>query len=45
MTLVYKLGLERNELGVACAGSMLLLIATVVLTVLVQLARRRGERR
>jgi multiple sugar transport system permease protein len=41
MTLVYKLGLERNELGVACAGSMLLLVATVVLTLIVQRLRRR----
>ena len=32
MTLIYKLGLERNELGVAAAGSMVLLGATVVLT-------------
>jgi multiple sugar transport system permease protein len=41
MTLVYKLGLERNELGIASAGSMLLLVATVVLTLAAQLARRR----
>ncbi|MFJ4091467.1 carbohydrate ABC transporter permease [Kitasatospora sp. NPDC089913] len=46
MTLVYKLGLERNELGVAAAGSMVLLGATVVLTLALR-ARRgdpRGER-
>jgi multiple sugar transport system permease protein len=41
MTLVYKLGLERNELGVASAGSVLLLLATVVLTVAVRASRRR----
>ena len=45
MTLVYKLGLERNELGIASAGSVLLLLATVVLTVAVQTARRRGAAR
>ena len=42
MTLVYKLGLERNELGIASAGSMLLLVATIVLTLLAQ-AWRRGR--
>ena len=45
MTLVYKLGLERNELGIASAGSMLLLVATIVLTLLVQLLRRRGDQK
>jgi len=45
MTLVYKLGLERNELGIASAGSVLLLLATVVLTVAVQSSRRRGAAR
>ncbi|GGM02835.1 carbohydrate ABC transporter permease [Dactylosporangium sucinum] len=45
MTLIYKLGLERNELGVAAAGSVVLLLATVVLTLAVQYARsRRAER-
>lgn len=44
MTLIYKLGLERNELGIAAAGSMVLLGATVVLTLVVQGARRRGAR-
>jgi multiple sugar transport system permease protein len=43
MTLVYKLGLERNELGVASAGAMLLLVATVALTLVAQYARRRRE--
>jgi multiple sugar transport system permease protein len=43
MTLIYKLGLERSgELGVASAGSVVLLLATAVLTVLVQVMRRRG---
>lgn len=41
MTLIYKLGLERNELGVAAAGSMVLLAATVALTLTVQALRRR----
>jgi multiple sugar transport system permease protein len=45
MTLVYKLGLERNELGIASAGSMLLLVATIVLTLLAMFARRRGAHR
>ena len=44
MTLIYKLGLERNELGIAAAGSMVLLGATVVLTVTVQALRRREAR-
>jgi multiple sugar transport system permease protein len=43
MTLIYKTGLERNELGFASAGSMLLLGATVVLTLIVQAFRRRGS--
>ncbi|MGH2602590.1 MAG: carbohydrate ABC transporter permease [Dehalococcoidia bacterium] len=45
MTLTYKLGLERNELGVAAAGSMVLLAATVALTLAVQAARRSREAR
>jgi len=45
MTLIYKLGLERNELGVAAAGSVVLLLATVVLTLAVQYARSRREAR
>ncbi|GAA4459727.1 carbohydrate ABC transporter permease [Phytohabitans houttuyneae] len=45
MTLIYKLGLERNELGVAAAGSVVLLLATVVLTLAVQYGRaRRADR-
>jgi len=43
MTLVYKLGLERNELGVASAGAMVLLAATVALTLLAR-GRRRPVR-
>ncbi|SDI20333.1 carbohydrate ABC transporter membrane protein 1, CUT1 family [Actinokineospora alba] len=42
MTLVYKLGLERSELGVAAAGSVVLLVATVILTVAVQVWRARS---
>lgn len=43
MTLIYKLGLQRGELGVAAAGSVVLFLATVALTVAVRLMRRRGE--
>ncbi|MEV4416723.1 sugar ABC transporter permease [Catellatospora sp. NPDC049609] len=45
MTLIYKLGLERGELGIAAAGSMLLLAATVLLTLVVRLARARAEKK
>ncbi|MEV4560832.1 sugar ABC transporter permease [Kitasatospora sp. NPDC049285] len=41
MTLVYKLGLERGELGVASAGSMVLLAASVLLTLALRLRRDR----
>jgi multiple sugar transport system permease protein len=41
MTLIYKLGLERGELGVAAAGSMVLFIATAGVTVAVNVWRRR----
>ncbi|GIH10244.1 sugar ABC transporter permease [Rhizocola hellebori] len=44
MTLIYKLGLERGELGVAAAGSMILLLATVLLTLVVQGIRARANR-
>lgn len=44
MTLIYKLGLERGELGIAAAGSMLLLAATVLLTLVVRVLRARSER-
>jgi multiple sugar transport system permease protein len=46
MTLIYKVGLERSgELGVASAGSVVLLIATAGLTIFVQVMRRRGANR
>jgi multiple sugar transport system permease protein len=41
MTLVFRLGLERNEYGVAAAGTVELLLATAVLTVLTLALRRR----
>ncbi|MEV4754219.1 sugar ABC transporter permease [Micromonospora sp. NPDC049559] len=41
MTLIYKLGLQRGELGIAAAGSIVLFAATAVLTVCVRLLRRR----
>jgi multiple sugar transport system permease protein len=41
MTLIYKLGLQRGELGIAAAGSMVLFVATAILTVVVRLLRRR----
>jgi multiple sugar transport system permease protein len=44
MTLIYKLGLERNELGVAAAGSVVLLLATITMTLAVQYARARAAR-
>ncbi|MBN6053255.1 sugar ABC transporter permease [Nonomuraea sp. RK-328] len=41
MTLVYKLGFQKGDLGVASAGGILLFLATLLLTVLVQVMRRR----
>ncbi|MBN1171327.1 MAG: sugar ABC transporter permease, partial [Micromonosporaceae bacterium] len=41
MTLIYKLGLERGELGVAAAGSMMLFLVTALVTMTVNLWRRR----
>ncbi|MEV4164654.1 carbohydrate ABC transporter permease [Nonomuraea dietziae] len=41
MTLIYKLGFQRSELGIAAAGGIVLFVATLVLTVSVQLMRRR----
>ncbi|MGP3957212.1 carbohydrate ABC transporter permease [Nonomuraea sp. 3N208] len=41
MTLIYKLGFQSNELGVASAGGIVLFLATLALTVVVQLLRRR----
>lgn len=45
MTLIYKLGFERFELGVAAAGSVVLLLATVTLTLAVQFGRARVDLR
>lgn len=41
MTLIYKLGLERGELGVAAAGSMVLFLATAAITIAVNIWRGR----
>ncbi|MFF4169396.1 carbohydrate ABC transporter permease [Streptomyces sp. NPDC001744] len=43
MTLIYKLGLEQNKLGVGAAGAVLLFLATLVLTLCVHLFRRRDD--
>ncbi|MFF5205829.1 carbohydrate ABC transporter permease [Streptosporangium sp. NPDC000396] len=43
MTLIYKEGLQNNRLGVASAGAVVLFLATLVLTVIVQVLRRRQE--
>ncbi|WP_049579614.1 carbohydrate ABC transporter permease [Streptomyces sp. SBT349] len=43
MTRVFSLGFERNDIGVASAGSMILLAVTLVLTVTVRLFSRRAE--
>ncbi|GAA4007414.1 sugar ABC transporter permease [Allokutzneria multivorans] len=43
MTRVFSLGFERNELGVASAGSVILFLVTLLLTLLVQYYRRRKE--
>ncbi|AZM60032.1 MULTISPECIES: carbohydrate ABC transporter permease [unclassified Streptomyces] len=40
LTLTYKLGLERNELGVAAAGTVLLFLILLVLTIASRLRRR-----
>ncbi len=44
MTLIYKLGLEQNRLGVGAAGAVLLFFTTLVLTIVVHLVRRRESR-
>jgi multiple sugar transport system permease protein len=44
MTRVFSLGFERNDIGVASAGSMVLLAVTLVLTVGVRLLSRRSDR-
>jgi multiple sugar transport system permease protein len=41
MTLIYKLGFQTGELGVASAGGIVLFVATLLLTLLVQVMRRR----
>jgi multiple sugar transport system permease protein len=41
ITLTFRLGLERNEFGVAAAGTVVLLLATVLLTLAVRFARWR----
>jgi multiple sugar transport system permease protein len=41
MTLIYKLGFQKSELGIAAAGGIVLFAATLALTVLVQVMRRR----
>jgi len=45
MTLIYKLGLEQGKLGVAAAGSMVLFVATAVVTLAVHAWRRRAALR
>lgn len=41
MTLIYKLGLQQGALGIAAAGSVVLFVATVILTLAVRMFRRR----
>jgi multiple sugar transport system permease protein len=43
MTRVYSLGFERNDIGVASAASVLLLVATLVLTLGSVLVMRRRK--
>lgn len=42
MTLIYKMGLERLDLGTAAAGSIVLLLATIALTLAVRARRKVG---
>ncbi|HZM75989.1 MAG TPA: sugar ABC transporter permease [Candidatus Limnocylindrales bacterium] len=44
MTLIYKLGLQQGHLGVAAAGSVVLFIATVILTIIVRALYRKDAR-
>lgn len=44
MTLIYKLGLEQNRLGVGAAGAVLLFVTTLILTIVVHLVRRRESK-
>ncbi|MET7329845.1 sugar ABC transporter permease [Nonomuraea sp. NPDC005650] len=41
MTLIYKLGFQKNDLGVASAGGIVLFLATLALTLVAQMLRRR----
>jgi multiple sugar transport system permease protein len=41
MTLIFRIGFERNEIGLAAAGTVVLLLTTVVLTLAVRFARWR----
>ncbi|WP_433511194.1 carbohydrate ABC transporter permease [Nonomuraea sp. CA-143628] len=41
MTLIYKLGFQKGELGIASAGGIVLFAVTLLLTVLTQIMRRR----
>ena len=43
MTLLYKLGLEQQKLGVGSEGAVLLFLATLVLTLVVQLPLRKKK--
>lgn len=43
MTRIYSLGFEANDLGFASAGSVLLFLTTLILTVTITLYRRRRE--
>jgi multiple sugar transport system permease protein len=44
MTLIYKLGLQQGYLGVAAAGSIVLFLATLILTIIVRLLYRKDAR-
>ncbi|GAA3215173.1 carbohydrate ABC transporter permease [Nonomuraea helvata] len=44
MTLIYKLGFQKNDLGVASAGGIVLFLATLALTLIAQMLRRRQAR-
>jgi multiple sugar transport system permease protein len=43
MTLVYQVGLDQHDLGTASAGAVLLLVATIILTLVALYFRRRRE--
>ncbi|ONI91802.1 hypothetical protein ALI22I_06865 [Saccharothrix sp. ALI-22-I] len=44
MTRVFTTAFERNEIGIASAGSVLLFLLTFVMTVIVQIYRRAKEK-